>query len=312
MENRSKTGVLINERLRDSLIIDKYDKVFHHWRQQKLEHLRSENSEDALSWNVFRSLKQIDPSLWLPKLFKTTFQKEFAYSCISVDVLLWKRLHPPSTLTTKEGQTEVDIIIQTHDFVWFIEAKYKSDISMRTTHAPNRNQIIRNIDVGLEYAKEKDFYFSLLILDEQHSPKGLSMTNSYRNSIQKVKEDLPHLNDELFNLHGIGVFDWFDLHKLLIELSTAADSTLEKFVAKQARTRLGERIFQDPKTRIENEAREKVLKDIASVRGDGVREGKQDIAKKMLKKGMDLELIIEMTDFTLEEVIELRDEISKS
>ena len=43
MERRSKSGVLINERFRDSLIIDKYDKVFHHWRQQKLEHLRSEN-----------------------------------------------------------------------------------------------------------------------------------------------------------------------------------------------------------------------------------------------------------------------------
>ena len=185
MEKRSKTGVLINECFRDSLIIDKYDKAFDHWRQQKLEHLRSENSEDAVSWNVFRSLKQIDPTIWLPEIFKTTFQKEFSYSCISVEVLLWERLNPPSTLTTPEGQTEVDIIIETNDFVWFIEAKYKSDISMRTTHDPNRNQIIRNIDVGLEYVKGKDFYFSLLILDEEHSPKGLSMTNSYRSSIQE-------------------------------------------------------------------------------------------------------------------------------
>ena len=133
MENRSKSGVLIKECFRDSLIIDKYDKVFHHWRQQKLEHLRSENSEDAMSWNVFRSLKQIDPSLWLPKLFINIFQKEFDYSCISIDVLLWEKLNPPITLTTPEGQTEVDIIIQSNDFVWFIEAKYKSDISMGTT-----------------------------------------------------------------------------------------------------------------------------------------------------------------------------------
>ena len=243
MKSRSKSGVLMNESFRDSLIIDKYDKVFHHWRQQKLEHLRSENSEDAVSWNVFRSLMQIDPSLWLPKLFINTFQKEFAYSCISIDVLLWEKLNPPSSLTTPEGQTEVDIIIQSNDFVWFIEAKYKSDISMRTTHDPKRNQVIRNIDVGLEYAKGKDFYFSLLILDEEHSPKGLSMTNSYRNSIQMVKEELPHRNAELSNLHGIGVFDWFDLHKLLIELSTAANSELEKFVAKQASTWLGDKIF---------------------------------------------------------------------
>ena len=133
-------------------------------------------------------------------LFKTTLQKEFSHSCTSVDVLLWEELNPPSTLPTPEGQTEVDIIIKSNDFVWFIEAKYKSDISMRTTHDSKRNQVIRNIDVGLVYAKEKDFYFSLLILDEKHSPKGLSTTNSYRNSIHRVKEDLPHRNAELSNL----------------------------------------------------------------------------------------------------------------
>ena len=69
------------------------------------------------------------------------------------------------------------------------------------------------------------------------------MTNYYRNSIHTVKEDLPHRKVELSNLHGIGVFYWFDLHKLLMELSTAADSELEKFVAKQAGTWLGDKIF---------------------------------------------------------------------
>ena len=243
MEIRSKSGVLMKECFRDSLIIDKYDHEFHHWRQLKLEHLRSENSEDAMTWNVFRSLKQIDPSLWLPKLFLNTFQKGFPYSCLSIDVLLWEKLNPPATLTTKEGQTEVDIIIQSNDFVWFIEAKYKSDIGLETTHDPKRNQVIRNIDVGLEYAMGRHFYFSLLILDEQHSPKGLSMTNYYRNSFHTVKEDLPHCKAELSNLHGIGVFYWFDLYILFNGLATAADSELEKFVAKQAGTWLEDKIF---------------------------------------------------------------------
>ena len=250
MEIRSKSGVLMKECFRDSLIIDKYDHEFHHWRQLKLEHLRSENSEDAMTWNVFRSLKQIDPSLWLPKLFLNTFQKGFPYSCLSIDVLLWEKLNPPATLTTKEGQTEVDIIIQSNDFVWFIEAKYKSDIGLETTHDPKRNQVIRNIDVGLEYAMGRHFYFSLLILDEQHSPKGLSMTNYYRNSFHTVKEDLPHCKAELSNLHGIGVFYWFDLYILFNGLATAADSELEKFVAKQAGTWLEDKIFQyfEPKS----------------------------------------------------------------
>ena len=70
----------------------------------------------------------------------------------------------------------------------------------------------------------------------------------------------------------------------------------------------------DPQTRMQYEAREKALKDIASIRGDGVREGsegkkegKQEIAKKMLLKGMDIELIAEMTDLSKEEIIRLKD-----
>ena len=65
-----------------------------------------------------------------------------------------------------------------------------------------------------------------------------------------------------------------------------------------------------PQTRMQYEAREKALKDIASIRGDGVREGikegKQEIAKKMLKKGMDIEMVVEMTELSKEEVIQIK------
>ncbi len=64
---------------------------------------------------------------------------------------------------------------------------------METTHDPKRNQVIRNMDVGLEYANGKDFYFSLFILDEEHSPKGLYISNESSNSFDRVKDHLPHL-----------------------------------------------------------------------------------------------------------------------
>lgn len=70
----------------------------------------------------------------------------------------------------------------------------------------------------------------------------------------------------------------------------------------------------DPQTRIQYEAREKALKDIASIHGDGVREGKKEgkkeIAKKMLKKGMDIELIVEMTELSVNDVKRLKDEVT--
>ncbi|WP_156291316.1 hypothetical protein [Oceanobacillus salinisoli] len=48
---------------------------------------------------------------------------------------------------------------------------------------------------------------------------------------------------------------------------------------------------------------------MVSIHGDGVREGKQEIAKKMLKRGMDIELIIEITELSKEEVKRLKDEL---
>jgi hypothetical protein len=61
----SPSGVQIAADFRDNLIIDRYDPVFADMRASKLKHLRSANSEDAVTWNVFRSLRQITPEAWL-------------------------------------------------------------------------------------------------------------------------------------------------------------------------------------------------------------------------------------------------------
>lgn len=233
---------MINKDFRDSLIIDKYDNVFQKWREQKLKHLRSENSEDAVTWNVFRTLKQIDPQQWLPQLYKLSFQKDFTYPTEFIDVVLWKRLKPPINLSAPEGPSKIDVIIESNEFVWFIEAKYKSDIKMRTNRDKTRNQVIRNIDVGLDYAKGKNFYFSLLILDERHSPKGVYTTYEYMNSINLVGESLVYRNNTLENLKGIGIISWFDILSLLSNLNIIVGNEFERFIAKNAESWLRNKI----------------------------------------------------------------------
>ncbi len=72
-----------------------------------------------------------------------------------------------------EGNTNLDLFIEgVSNFKktsLFIEAKFLSDISYQITYNPVRDQIIRNIDCGIEYVKSKkyverfeDFYFLLL------------------------------------------------------------------------------------------------------------------------------------------------------
>ncbi len=53
--------------------------------------------------------------------------------------------------------------------------------------------MLRNIDVGSNYAGKKDFYFSLLVLDEKQSPKGVRKVNeNYEEIVQDREKFVEH------------------------------------------------------------------------------------------------------------------------
>lgn len=54
-----------------------------------------------------------------------------------------------------ESRTHVDALIETNKLIIFFEMKFTSDISDNTTFNPNRNQLARLIDIGLEVAEKK-------------------------------------------------------------------------------------------------------------------------------------------------------------
>ena len=212
----SKSGVIISDNFRDNLIISKYDNQLFNMRPEKIDKMCSENSEDVLTWNVFKSLSQIDSKLWLLNIFSKAFNAEFSYNA-TVKIDLWKSVEPPRSITDfqkDEGNSEVDIIIESEKFVWFIEAKYKSDISMRTTNNENRDQLLRNIDVGSLYSGIHDFYFSLLYFDEEETKNGIDRIELYSNiSAREFKTMLPHRSDNMENIKGIGKIKWSDFNQ---------------------------------------------------------------------------------------------------
>lgn len=234
---RTKSGVFVFDDFRDNLIIDRYDPVFVTMPGAKIEHLRSENSEDALTWNVFRSLRQIAPACWFPRLFARAFGREFEMPSQVVSVRLWPTVSPPPALRLfqkDEGESEIDVLIETDYTVWFIEAKYKSDVSERTTSSPERDQVLRNIDVGSWYAGARDFYFALLILDEKYAPAGVSLISKYAASKDEIISRLPHRPDKLSNLRGVGLLTWADLAAVLSDCSRLAAREDERRFAKRA------------------------------------------------------------------------------
>jgi len=234
---RTKTGVLVSNDFRDNVIIDRYDPMLSTMRGSKREAMRSENSEDILTWNCFRSLRQIDPSAWLPHLATRAFGESHPFVNVEANMDLWQSVPPPPGLRRSqgaEGPSEIDVVIESDDAVWFIEAKYKSDISVRTTNNAERNQIIRNIDTGSWYAGPRKFYFALLVLDPQYSQAGVRTINTYRDSFSEVRRLLPHRPDGLANLRSLGTLTWVDIVHALEGCVSNAERDDERTIAARA------------------------------------------------------------------------------
>lgn len=244
--NLSPSGVFIAADFRANLIIDRYDPVFADMRASKLKHLRSANSEDAVTWNVFRSLRQIAPQEWLPSLWQRSFPSLTCPADLKAVVRLWESIPPPLGLLAggDEGASEIDVVVEAPSWVWFIEAKYRSDISTGTTTRPDRDQVIRNIDVGSYQAGVRQFFFSLLISSEARSPEGVKRIHEYKDlSIPRAKLQA-HRPDGLLNVKAIGQLTWKDLECVLAQASKAAQREDERAYAARAVAWLRERVLQ--------------------------------------------------------------------
>jgi hypothetical protein len=221
--HRSPSGVEIAEDFRDNLIIDRYDPVFASMRAIRRKHLHSANSEDAVTWNVFRSLRQISSSVWLPDLFLAAFPELDPPPASHAVVSLWQTVAPPPSLLddADEGESEIDVVIEAPSWVWFINAKLGGEISSGATTRRDRNQVLRDIDVGSFYAGVRSFFFSLLVADEKRARAGLAVVEEYRD-LERPRELLEaHRPDGLPNLRGVSHLRWTDLADILAGVARA-------------------------------------------------------------------------------------------
>ena len=194
----SDTGVKVFVDFKDNLIVDPDDPVIasqaRNWRYSRgivkgLSYLGSENSEDAMTWNVFKTLEKLNPEKWFSEIFPyITLEEDEQF----LDPMLrfWDKYFPPMLRPLPEGETHVDLTIETSKKLIFIEAKYKADISKNTKHDSNRDQIIRNIDVGSWAAKKraKEFYFVLLTL--QSNTYSIDKLQHYKSNPSNIIEEI--------------------------------------------------------------------------------------------------------------------------
>jgi hypothetical protein len=101
-----------------------------------------------------------------------------------------------------EGFTRVDCFLETPRFILLIEGKRVEPFSPSTLWFPSRNQVLRNLDVAREVAREKNKNYAVLVMAEDHIDP---MT------IDGIDQSLPHLPERQCSQmlsHYLGCVTW--------------------------------------------------------------------------------------------------------
>lgn len=217
----------------------------------------SRNSEDWVTWNFLHLLQAVQPHTWWRTLDEAAAQfNPQARTGLSADdiprLVYWKKAAPPPAYERAsrdrmarsgdpgrmrrarsrgpvEGDSEIDVILESRRFLIFLEAKLGSDVSAHTTYDPARNQIARNIDCVLEAAGRREPVFWMLVRDTEPHRMYVQLIEQYRSNPRSLARELPHRDEAaLMRIsERLAIIRWRDLGGGWIH-QTAADSLVEE------------------------------------------------------------------------------------
>ena len=143
--------------------LDKLAEKYSRGRAGGLPRILSENSEDARTWYYFSPLLSDREGRIkvLDRLIRQSFPDAVSTQVLdaipSAEVALWPKLSPPPSRPQREGPSEPDVLTRLGEVgLVLVEAKYRSDVSERTTYDDTRDQVIRLMDVGSWHAGRGD------------------------------------------------------------------------------------------------------------------------------------------------------------
>lgn len=182
---------------------DKLSDTYSRGKVRGLPRILSRNSEDALTWVSFSPLLGDvgSRSEILGGLFRLAFSdevvKNLGASVPAADLTFWPKLRPPPDRTIREGPSEPDIMIILGRALILVEAKYKSDVSTKTTYDNVRDQVIRLVDVGSWHARmnglESTYVIVLQYGDAETNAE--EIVRKYRCSPEAIRGELPYRTD---------------------------------------------------------------------------------------------------------------------
>jgi hypothetical protein len=130
------------------------------------------DSEHVVLGNVFGVVKNLPPDAALnPWLNRITTGAVFAATSWRFD--FWQKQRRPQGVI--EGSTEVDLVLESTAALVFVEVKMGAAPSAGAKSDPERNQLIRNLDVGFARAGREQTQFALVyVTPDQAVPEIVS------------------------------------------------------------------------------------------------------------------------------------------
>jgi hypothetical protein len=233
-------------------------------KRQDLERiLESPNSEDYVTWNVLQLLQHYGGEWWNSWLELARFKNPAAaVGLLPADrpeVKLWLTVHAPlayeqasrrrmaaspipdwvqrsAILDAVEGPSEIDVVLSGKHYLIYIEAKLGSDISLRTTYDPERNQVVRNIDCVIEGAGDRIPLFWMIARDDAPGRSYMQAIDTYKKDSATLATTLPHRNEAVLEdvASRITVFLW---RELLAMIGKRPDDPDEQRILNEVRSR---------------------------------------------------------------------------
>ena len=124
-------------------------------------------SEHVVLANVFGIIKNLSPDVAInPWLQSVTKNEDLCAN--SWSHCFWEKQERPIGILG-EGNTEVDLVLKSDNWIVFVEVKMDAEASQNTKNDPERNQLVRNLDVGFCRASHEKKGFSLIYVTPDES-----------------------------------------------------------------------------------------------------------------------------------------------
>lgn len=252
------------------LFRDRFQRIAKAGKREDLQRmLCSPQSEDWVTWNLFQLLLAQRPDQWWEEMLAAARRDNPdllvpEVNRASLALELWRVVPPPPgyeaasrermrrcgnpdwvgrSMNPKpvEGPSEIDIAIENAQVLLYAEAKLGSDISLRTTYDPQRNQILRNIDCVLEDSGgERVPLFWMVAKDDGPTRLYTQLMHQYRERPETLASQLPHRDPARVGLvaRNLAIVLWRDITPAVTE-AVEGDTPEILSVKAELRRRIG-------------------------------------------------------------------------